>query len=97
MYIKLDGLEIRNKHLHAVRWATAYIIFAGTALEEEGKRICEMLSKFKEGQIVEVEAELEDYRYYEGICKIVKIGFPPPTVDKAPAIYRFRGTLVPVR
>jgi len=97
MYIRLDGLEIENKHLTTVAWYTAYLVFAGVALEEHGKRICDQLSKFKEDQIVEVEAELKDYNHYEGICKIVKIEFPSPTLDKAPAIYRFRVDLKPVR
>ena len=58
MYLRMDGLEIENKHLITVRWATLYLQFAGVALEEDGKRIRDQLSEFKKGQIVEIEAEL---------------------------------------
>ena len=73
MFIKLNGLEIENKHLSTVDWWSGYLIFIGVALEEEGKRICDLLSKFKEDQIVEVEAKDKNYRPYEGTCRIVKI------------------------
>ena len=97
MHLKIEDVEIENEHLTKVFWSSSYLIFAGVALDMDGKRICSLLSKFKEGQIVKVKAELETYEHYEGICKIVKIEFPPPTLDKAPAIYRFGGYLEPVR
>ena len=97
MYLKLDGLKIKGKHLSTLNWSGLDIIFYGVALEEDGKRICDLLSKFKEGQIVEVDAELENYQHFEGVCEVVKITLPPPTLDKAPAIYRFEGRLQPVR
>lgn len=94
MYLKLDDLEIERKNLKAVVFDIDHrILFAGRALEAEGKRICDRLSKFKEGQIIEVEAESSDYGRYEGICEVVEMKFPPPTLDKAPAIFRFEGIL----
>ena len=69
------------------------ILFAVRALETEGKTICDRLSKLKEGQIIEVEAESSDYGHYEGICEVVEMKFQPPTLDKAHAIFRFGGIL----
>ena len=97
MYFILDDLEIQNKHVNSVFFGHDQTMhFSGRALEEDGKKIGDRLSRFKKGQIVEVVADTSSYRHYEGICEIIEIEFPPPTIDKAPAIYRFRGKLKPV-
>ena len=96
MRLKIDNLEIENKHLNSVSWVLREghtLRFSGVALEDEGKGICDRLSEFKKGQIVEVEAETRSYELFEGICEIDEITIPPPEVDKAPAIYRFHGYL----
>jgi hypothetical protein len=100
MYLVIDELKIENRHLTGVIMdSDRTIMFQGRAIEDEGKRICEELSKFQKGQIVEVEAEFDDYRLWEGICKVTNIGIQTPELASPMAkelIYRFYGELEPI-
>jgi hypothetical protein len=97
MHLKIDELEILNKHLTGVILDTSKtIMFQGRAIEDEGKEICKVLSKLQEGQIVEVEAEFDNYSKYEGICRVSKIAIQTPEAVSPMArelIYRFYGEL----
>lgn len=96
MRLKIEDLEIRNKNLNSVSWVLRdghELLFSGVALEDEGKKICDRLSQFKKGEVVEVEAETGSHEQFEGICEIDEITIPPPEDAKAPAIYRFNGYL----
>jgi len=97
MSFQIDDLEIISKHLQSVFWThDKELWFKGIALEEKGKGICDRLSQFKKGQIVEVEGSTDNYSIVEGIFEIIEITIPPPDVSKAPAIFRFSGRLKPV-
>lgn len=98
MFVVMDELRIENRHLtHVILSAIPNaIMFKGRALEDEGKRICEELSKFQKGQIVEVETELDNHNLWEGICKVTSIGIQVPKLASPMAkelIYRFDGEL----
>lgn len=98
MYLKLDNIErIEHKNLtDIILGHDKYVHFSGRALENEGKRIHEQLSKLKIGEIIEVEFDTNHYHPHEGIYEIVKLDIPHPDTNKAPVIYRFSGILKPV-
>jgi hypothetical protein len=96
MKLKLDDVEIKNKYLSRVFWThDQELWFKGIALEESGKKIHDQLSRFKNGEIVEVEAETSSYDIFEGICEIVEIDLPTPE-NVAPMLFRFSGKLKPI-
>jgi hypothetical protein len=66
-YLKLDDLEIQNEQLtgFVFDW-NGDIHFYGMALDYEGKKICDRLSKFKLNSIIEVEAK-SDTAIFNGI------------------------------
>jgi hypothetical protein len=98
MYLKLQTVEIPEKYLTNLfgdtqkRWH-----FSAIALDEEGKELSEKLSKFTEGETVEVIAE-DRHGLFEGYCEIVKLEIEyPEDFNTAPWIYRFRGELAILR
>lgn len=98
MYLQMNGLRIKSKHLNNISWTNGSAIrFSGVALDWEGDEICRRLLELGIGRIVEVIAEFHIFDTYEGICKIDEMEIPPrEETDKGPVIYRFSGTLRPV-
>jgi len=93
-FIKLDDLEIQNRQLTGLcfNW-NGDIYFYGLALDFEGKKICNRLSKFKLNSIVEVEAKSHTSSF-NGVCKLYEIDIPPrEETNKDRVIYRFSGKL----
>lgn len=98
MYLKLDNIEkIEQKNLVRIfADIDGCIHFRGRALETEGKRIHEQLSKLKTGEIIEVEFDTRDYAHDKGIYEVVELNIPPTDICNAPVIYRFSGKLKPI-
>lgn len=98
MYLELNNLRIESRHLNSIFWTQENELrFIGVALDWEGQGICNRLSQYRKGQIVEVVAEVRIFDIYEGICEIIDIEIPPrEETDRGPVIYRFSGSLRPV-
>lgn len=95
MQIEIDNFKIENRHLTGVIFNyDKDIYFQGRALDDEGKRICDRLSKFKMGSTVEIKAE-SDYHTRQGVYEIYEI-LIPAREEKDRAIYRFSCKLRPV-
>lgn len=97
MPLIFDGYEIEDRYpINMLPDGDQIIRFQGRALEGTGKAICERLSKYRKGDIIEVEIISFSTGFIrEGIYKIVEIQTQPPP-QEAQAIYRFSGILEPV-
>ncbi len=94
--LQLDDLIIKNSQISGIvfDW-DGTIQFYGLALDFEGKRICDRLSKFKLNHIVGVKIKW-DGRSREAFFKLFEIEIPQEEIDGGHLLYRFSGKLSPL-
>jgi hypothetical protein len=86
MSISVNGIVIDGYLIELFEGYFGGLVLRGKALEDEGKRICDKLTAYKKGDIVQIK---DSYSFkWSGIYEIEKVDCSVDST-KAPAIYSF--------